>query len=133
MKVCHKIKRSSRPSLWVEIVIYNSLLVEKTTKHVPTRVLLSLDLPPCSSPFLEIWGVRVYAKTYASEMISMDSLCRDTLYCTIKLYIVYVSKNKFIKTICYHFARFSNCGNLLKPLLPLNDREVRCRTPRETW
>lgn len=47
------------------------LLVEKTTRPVPTLVLLNLDPPPSSSAFLEFWGRIVYAKTYASEMISM--------------------------------------------------------------
>lgn len=133
MKVCRKIKRSSRPSLWMDSVLMYSILVEKITRLAPTRALPSLALPQCSFPSLEFWGIRVYAKTYASGMISMNFQCRDTLCCTTKLHCIYTSKCKFINTICYHFARFSNCGNRLKPLLPLNNREVCCRTPRETW
>ena len=76
MKVCHKIKRSSRPSLWVEIVIArhcdNNFLVEKTTRLAPTLVLLSSDLPPSNlaspSSVEEKLPRKVHAKTCASKI-----------------------------------------------------------------
>ena len=66
---------------------YSVLLsATSTTRCAPTPELLNSDLPPCSSRSLyKCWGIRAYAKSYASEMIFMCLQCnvhatwRDTL------------------------------------------------------